>query len=127
MNFRWYILTLGLLLLARPAPAETPGSIVWKLTLAPAIDEPGVDDDACPANPYALYRRGCPDELNIGLERSDTRRLNTLDRLLLLADRYKALNLDTDIGPRTRLKFNFGLVNLYQQEVQARIAVRIQF
>lgn len=121
------MLALGLLLLARPAAAESPGSFVWRLNLAPELDEPGVDDDACRANPYALYRRGCPDELNTGPERPDSRRLSPLDQLLLLADRYKALNLDTEIGQRARLKFNFGLIDLYQREAQARISIRVWF
>ena len=46
---------------------------------------------------------------------------------MLLADRYKGLNLDTDVHPSTKLKFTVGLVNLYEQEAQARLTLKFQF
>ncbi len=125
MNSRLYILAMSLMLLARPALAESGAA--WDLGLAPPASEAGVADEPCRANPYARYRRGCPDELNIDLERSDSQRVSTLDRFLLFVDRHKSLALDRDLGASTKLKFAVGLVNLYEQEAQARLSLRIRF
>jgi hypothetical protein len=127
MNSRWSILALSSLLLARPAAAEPAPLFAWDLSVAPATSVAGSAGEPCLANPYALFRRGCADELNVDLERSNTQRLSTLDQLVLLADRYKSLNLDTDVEPNTKLKFTIGLINLYQQDAQARLTLRIRF
>jgi hypothetical protein len=127
MNLRLYIVALSLLVLAWPALAESSPSFGWDLSLAPPTSEAEIADEPCRANPYALYRRGCPDELNIGLERSDSQRVSALDQFLLFVDRHKSLALDTDLRPNTKLKFTVGLVNLYEQEAQARLSLRIRF
>ncbi len=126
MNSRLSILALSLLLLARPALAETGLSSGWDLSVAPAGDEAEATSGVCRANPYALYRRGCPDELNVHPERY-AEHINILDQLLLLADHYKDMNLERHIRPNTELKFTVGLVNLYEQEAQARLSLRIRF
>jgi hypothetical protein len=113
-------------LLARPALAESGPSFAWDLSIAPLSDEIGPSDGNCRDNPYALYQRGCPDQLNAHPERYGER-MNILDQLLLLADRYKDMNLERQIRPSTQLKFTMGLVNLYEQEAQARLALRIRF
>lgn len=128
MNSRLCILLLGLLVVARPALAQSQGSFIWDLNVANAVDESMVAEDVCRPNPYVPYRQGCASgELNIGLARSNEHRLTTLDRLALFVYRYKDLNLNTDIRPNTKLKFTMNLMNLYQQEVRARISVRIRF
>jgi hypothetical protein len=126
MNSRLFILALGLLLLARPALAESGPSFALDLRLASPGDELEPTDGICRDNPYALYQRGCPDQLNAHPERYGER-MNILDQLLVLADRYKDMNLERQIRPSTQLKFTMGLVNLYEQEAQARLALRIRF
>jgi hypothetical protein len=127
MNLRLCILALSLLLLARPALAESNQAFAWDLSLGSTTTGADIADETCRANPYALYRRGCPDELNIGLERSDSQRVSTLDRVLLFIDQHKSLALDTDLRPNAKLKFSVGLVNLYEQEALARLSLRIRF
>ncbi len=125
MNLGWFILTLSLLLLARPALAEPSLAFGWDLTVAPAGTGAEVTDD-CRVNPYAPYRRGCPDQLNARPDRYGEH-LNILDQLLLLANRYKDMNLERNVRPNAQLKFNLGLVDLYEQEAKARLSLRIQF
>ncbi len=127
MNLQLYILALGLVFLVRPALAEPSQSFTWDLRVAPATTVAGIADEPCRANPYALYRRGCADELNIGLERSDNQRVSALDQFLLFVDQHKSLGIDTDLRPGTELKFSVGLVSLYEQEALARLSLRIRF
>ena len=126
MNWWLCILASSLLLLAPPAYAEPSQSFAWDLSVGPESAPSEYADGPCRANPYALYRRGCPDELNPGPERSPER-LSTLDQLLLLADHYKDMNLERNIRPNAKLKFTVGLVNLYEQEAQTRLSFRIRF
>jgi hypothetical protein len=37
------------------------------------------------------------------------------------------MNLERQIRPSTQLKFTVGLVNVYEQEAQARLQLRIRF
>jgi hypothetical protein len=126
MNCRFFILTLGLLLLARPAWAEPSLALGWDLSVASPADGTQGGGDACRANPYALYGRGCPDQLNPRPERYGDH-LNILDQLLVVAYRYKDMNLQTNVRSNAQLKFTMGLFNLYQQEAKARLSLRIQF
>ena len=126
MNSRLFILALGLLFLARPALAEPSLSFGWDLRVTPESTGAEADNGVCRANPYALYRRGCPDELNAHPERY-AEHINILDQLLLLADHYKDMNLERHIRPNTELKLTVGLVNVYEQEAQARLSLRIRF
>lgn len=127
MNFRLSILVVGLLLLTRPATADTGLSFALDLSFAPTLDSSGPPDDACHPNPYTLSRRGCPSDLNLAVKRPDGPRLSTLDQLFLLAHRLKDLNLDTEVRPNAQLKFTFGLLNLYEQEAKARLELKIEF
>jgi hypothetical protein len=127
MKVRLYILAASLLLWAQPAAAANNLSIALDLSVAPTLDPGTAENDACPPNPYVLARRGCVNDLNFAGGRTDSPRLSSLDQLLLLANRLKDLNLDRDIRPNTQLKFTFGLVNLYEQEAKARLALRIRF
>jgi hypothetical protein len=126
MNSRLHILALTLLLLAQPALGEPAQTFAWDLSVAPATDDAGNGEQPCRDNPYALYHRGCPDQLNPRPERF-AEHLNILDQLLLLADRYKDVNLEDDIRPNAKLKFTMGLLNLYEQEAKARLELRIRF
>jgi hypothetical protein len=100
--------------------------MAWDLNVAsPAEGAQGLED-GCRANPYALYGRGCPDQLNPHPERYADH-LNILDQLLVVADHYKDMNLQTNVRSNAQLKFTMGLVNLYEQEAQARLSLRIQF
>ena len=45
----------------------------------------------------------------------------------MVADHYKDMNLQTNVRSNAQLKFTMGLVNLYEQEAQARLSLRIQF
>jgi hypothetical protein len=125
MYCRVFILALALLSVARPAWAESGLALGWDLSVAPPAD--GTQGgDACRDNPYALYGRGCPDQLNPHPERYGEH-LNILDQLLVVADHYKDMNLQTEVRSNAQLKFTMGLVNLYEQEAQARLSLRIQF
>jgi hypothetical protein len=127
MYFRSLILTLGLLVLARPGWAESlPLPMAWDLNVASPADDAAGGGELCRANPYALYGRGCPDQLNPHPERYGEH-LNILDQLLVIADHYKDMNLQAKVRSNAQLKFTMGLVNLYEQEAQARLSLRIQF
>ena len=123
MNSRLFLLAVGLTLWARPAAAEGNLSFAWDLSVAP---ESGISDGGCRAGPEAAGRSGCPNALNPGRERSREFQ-SSLDQLLLLADRYKSLNLDSGEQRATQLKFTLGLVNVYEQEAQARLALKFRF
>lgn len=127
MNSRLYIVALAPLLLASPALAEPSPSFAWDLNISPATTGAGVAGELCRANPYALYRRGCPDEFNLGPERSDSQRLSALDQFVLFVDHHKSLALDTSLHGNAKLKFTVGLVNVYEQEAEARLSLRIPF
>jgi len=126
VNSRLHIVTLSLLLLAWPALAEPAQTVALDLSLAPETDDAGNGGQPCRANPYALYHRGCPDQLNPRPERFGEH-LNILDQLLLLVDRYKDVKLEDDIRPNAKLKFTMSLLNLYEQEAKARLELRIRF
>jgi hypothetical protein len=120
------LLLLGLLLPARPALAEASPSLGWDLNVASPADGADDRDLPCRANPYALHGRGCPDPLNLHPERYGEH-MNILDQLLVLADRYKDMNLQTKVSSNAQLRFTVGLVNVYEQEAQARLSFRIRF
>ena len=126
MNLLLSILALSLLLLARPALAEPAVAFAWDLRVTPPSEPTEGSDQTCRANPYAFYQRGCPDQLNASPERYGDH-LNILDQLLVLADHYKDMNLERQIRPSAQLKFTMGLVNVYEQEAQARLQLRIRF
>lgn len=128
MNYRLCILALGLLFLAQPAMADEEDTVVWDLNIASAVDEAVSQDEGCPANPYALYRRGCGERapsLNFGPDEGP--RLTMLDRVALFVYRYKDLNLNADIKKNVKLKFTMNLANLYEQEAKARIELRFRW
>ena len=124
MNSRVLILTVTLLLSARPALAGPSLSVGWDLRVAPAGNE--VADDGCRANPYALYQRGCPDQLN-DRPKPYGEHLNILDQLLVAANHYKDMNLERTVRSSAQLKLTVGLVDLYQEEAKARLSLRIPF
>jgi hypothetical protein len=126
MNCRVFILTMGLLLVARPAWAEPSLALGWDLSIGSPVDGTQGGGDICRDNPYALYGRGCPDQLNPHPERYGDH-LNILDQLLVVANHYKDMNLQTKVRSNAQLKFTMGLVNLYEQEAQARLSLKIQF
>jgi hypothetical protein len=127
MNSRWYIVTLGLLLLAQPAVADEADTMVWDFNVAGAVGATPGGENLCRPNPYGLYRRSCaPHELRFD-DDDDGPRLTMLDRLALFVYRYKDLNLDADLQPNTKLKFSMSLMNLYEQEAKARVELRIRF
>jgi len=127
MNSRLCILTLGLLLCARPALAQSNTSFVWDLNVANAVGQ-SMTAATCRPNPYVLEGHDCASgELSISVARSDEPRLSTLDQIALFLDRHKDLNLDTDLHSSTKLKFSVGLANLYSQEAKARLELRVRF
>jgi hypothetical protein len=118
---------LGLLLCARPALAQSATSIVWDLNVASAVGA-SLTDRTCRPNPYLLDGHGCSTgEVSISVAPSNEPRLSTLDQIALFLDRHKDLNLDTDLHSSTKLKFAFGLANIYSQEAKARVELRIRF
>jgi hypothetical protein len=121
-----YILALCLLLLARSAFAESSPAPTLDLRITPETDDAELADGPCHSNPHAVYQPGCPDQLNDHAGRYGPH-LNILDQLLLLADRYKDVNLQSDIRSNAKLKFTMGLIDLYEEEAKARLELRIRF
>ena len=116
------------LLCAGPAAAQSAGMVLWDLHLAGNANELLVSDDRCREGPYRLYRQTCVgNELNITLERDDERDETLLDRVVVFVDRYKDLNLDRDLSPGTKFKLKAKVSNLYQQEAEVRITLRVRF
>ncbi len=126
MNSRALILGMSLSLLAWPALAQPSPAMGWDLRVAPAGHEADITDDDCRVNPYALYQRGCPDQLN-ARPQPYGEHLNILDQLLIVANHYKDMNLERKVRPNAELKLTVGLMNLYQEEAKARLSLRIQF
>lgn len=127
MYLRLCVLIVGMLVMMRPAFADSGRLILTNLNISPGIDETAIEEDRCRTNPYALYRQTCVNnELNISLERADDR-LTVLDQLALIVYRYKDLNLDAELRRNVKLKLMVSLANLYEQEAKARLTLRIRF
>ena len=128
MNSRLYIFALGVLLLTQPALADDEDTMVWDLNIASAVHAAMIRDEACQANPYGLYRRGCGErESSVDFDDAEGPRLTMLDRVALFVYKYKDLNLDADLRPNTKFKFTMSLANLYEQEAKARVELRIRW
>lgn len=128
MNFRLYIFTLSMLLLAQPTFADEKKTVIWDFNIASAVDEAINDEDVCRPNPYNFYRRGCGSRgPSLDFAGDEAPRLTVLDRVALFVYRYKDLNLDADLQKNTKLKFTMSLANLYQQEAKARIELRFRW
>ena len=121
--------TMALITLcASPAAAQNGGVVLWDLHLAGNMNELLVSDDSCREGPYRLYRQTCVgNELNISLERGGEHDETWLDRVVVFVHRYKDLNLDRDLSPATRFKVKAKLSNIYQQEAEVRVTLRVQF
>lgn len=115
-------------LYAGPAAAQSGATVLWDLHLAGTMNELLVSDDHCREGPYRLYRQTCVgNELNITLERDDEREDTLLDQVVVFVHRYKDLNLDRDLSPGTKFKVKAKVSNLYQQEAEVRVTLRIRF
>ncbi len=114
-------------LAAGPAAAQGGGMVLWDQHFAVSMNELLISDDDCRQGPYRLYRQTCVgNELNITLERED-RHQTLLDRVALFVHRYKDLNLNQELRPGTGIKLKAKLSNLYKQEAEVRVTLRIQF
>lgn len=123
------IVVLGLPVLfgARMASADGTAMVLWDRHVARSMNEALLSDDNCRYGPYRLYRQTCVgNELNISLERQE--RYDTLlDEVAVMVHRYRDLNLKRDIRPGTRIRFKARLSNIYKQEADIRLSLRVQF
>jgi hypothetical protein len=127
MNLRLSMLILGLLVLVRPALAETNGLALAGIGISPELGNSLVDQDACFTNPYASYWQTCVnDDLNVSLDESEPR-ITIVDQIAMLIYTYKDLRLHTKLRPNTKLTFTVGLLSLYERETKAQLELRIRF
>ncbi|MDX1575987.1 MAG: hypothetical protein R3285_07325 [Kiloniellales bacterium] len=109
------------------AGAQETGMVLWDRHVAVTMNEALLSDDVCRAGPYRLYRQTCVgNELNITLDRED--RHNTLlDHLAITIHRYRYLNMNRDLGRGAKFKVRAKLSNLYKQEAEVRVSLRVPF
>lgn len=121
------VLGLSVLLQGPGAQAQEPGMVLWDQHVALTMNEALLSDDMCRSGPYRLYRQTCVgNELNITLDRED--RHNTLlDHLAITIHRYRYLNMDRDLGSGAKFKVRAKLSNLYQQEAEVQVSLRVPF
>lgn len=100
---------------------------LWDMHLAGSMSEQLLSDDMCHTGPYRLYRQTCVgNELNITLER-DVRHDTLLDQVAVFVHRHKDLNLAREIRPGTKFRFKASLSDLYDQEAEVRVTLRVLF
>ena len=131
MNWRCCLSGLGvglLLVAAGPAAAQSNAMVLWDRHIAGAMNEALLSDDACTLGPYRLYRQTCVgNELNINLDQLDQHPVTTLDEIALFVHRYHNLNLNRDLQPGTQLKLRANLSNVYREEAEIQLSLRIRF
>lgn len=125
------VLSLGLCLTATAkatAAQERDGRIaLWDMHLASSMSELLLSDDFCHTGPYRLYRQTCVgNELNITLERDD-RNDTLLDRVAIFVHRHKDLNLAQEVAPGTKFRLKAKLSDLYDQEAEVSLTLRMLF
>jgi hypothetical protein len=124
---RWI---LGLFLLAsigQPAAARADGLVFSDQTIATAVHNSLVVNEACRPSPYARFRQTCvTNQLNITLERSPFEKLTFLDHIALFVHKHRNLNATQQLMQGIKFKIGVNLSNIYQQEakVEARLGVR---
>jgi len=130
MRFRSGVLIFGGFLLAsigQPANAYADGMLFSNQSIAAAVNNSLMTDEACRPSPYALYRQTCvSNQLNITLERSPFEKLTFLDHIALFVYKHRNLATTQQIMPGIKFKIGVNLSNVYQQEakLEARLGVR---
>jgi hypothetical protein len=132
MKRRWCLAGLGLgMLLTCPQPAgaqSTNGVVLWDRHIAGALHELLLSDNSCTLGPFRLFRQTCiGNELNINPDRLDDYPLTTLDEFALFVHRYHDLNLNRELQPGTQIKLRANLSNVYKEEAEIQLSLRIRF
>lgn len=125
-SFSTAVLAIVVMLGAAEARAEPDDMVLWDLHVAPSMDQALLSDE-CRFGPYRLYRQTCVgNELNITLDREQ--RFNTvLDRVALTLHRYRYLNMNQNLGNGAKFRVKAQLSNLYKQEAEVRVSLRVPF
>lgn len=120
---------LGVLVLlpAADGRAQEAGMVLWDRHVALSMNEALLSDDVCRSGPFRLYRQTCVgNELNITLDRED-RNDTLLDHLAITIHRYRYLNMNQDLGHGAKFKVRAKLSNLYKQEAEIQVSLRVPF
>ena len=128
-NPGYWLSVLGLIALlpAAGARAQDNGMVLWDRHVALSMNEALLSDDVCRSGPYRLYRQTCVgNELNITLDRED-RNDTLLDQLAITIHRYRYLNMNRDLGHGAKFKVRAKLSNLYKQEAEVQVSLRVPF
>ncbi len=102
--------------------------VLWDRHIAGAVHELLMSDNACHLGPFRLYRQTCVgNELNIDPDQDTVFPLTTLDEIALFVDRHKDLKLNRELRPGTQLKFRARLSNIYNEEAEVQLTLRVRF
>jgi hypothetical protein len=113
--------------LSQPSGAHADGLVFWDQSIAAAVNNSLMIDEACRPSPYAKFRQTCvSNQLNITLERSPFEKLTFLDHIALFVHKHRNLNATQQLMQGIKFKIGVNLSNVYQQEakVEARLGVR---
>ena len=130
MRFRTSVLIFGGFLLAsigQPANAHADGMVFSNQSIATAVNNSLMVNEACRPSPYALYRQTCvSNQLNVTLERSPFEKLTFLDHIALFVHKHRNLTASQQLMQGIKFKVGVNLSNVYQQEAkaEARLGVR---
>jgi hypothetical protein len=130
MRLRRVIWIFGFFLLTsigQPSRGHADGLVFWDQSIATAVNNSLMINEACRPSPYALYRQTCvTNQLNITLERSPFEKLTFLDHIALFVHKHRNLSASQQLMQGIKFKVGVNLSNIYQQEakVEARLGVR---
>jgi hypothetical protein len=123
----WIFCVFLLASIGQPAAARADGLVFSDQSIATAVNNSLVVNEACRPSPYARFRQTCvSNQLNITLERSPFEKLTFLDHLALFVYKHRNLATSQQIMPGIKFKIGVNLSNVYQQEakLEARLGVR---
>ena len=124
------IWTFGLFFLANLGQlsiAHAENLVFWDQSIATAVNNSLMVNEACRPSPYAKFRQTCvSNQLNITLERSPFEKLTFLDHIALFVHKHRNVTASQQIMRGIKFKIGVNLSNIYQQEakVEARLGVR---
>jgi hypothetical protein len=130
MPFGLHIVIFALFLLAnfgQISIARAENLVFWDQSIATAVNNSLMVDEACRPGPYAKFRQTCvKNQLNITLERSPFEKLTFLDHIALFVHKHRNVTASQQLMRGIKFKIGVNLSNVYQQEakVEARLGVR---
>src|SRR5262245_61576686 len=121
-----FVVGLSLAIAATPASASDDGFVVWDQNIASAVGVNLADNTGCGASPYAVYSPRCHEQLNLSFDRP-INYFTFLDRTALFLYKYSDLKYHQSLWDNAKLRFHLNLSNVYEQEAQAGVELRIRF